>query len=154
MPKVFEAAKKDRADGLWVTSKREIFVERVEMELTILSLVWSWYVSGNPTASPLTTTDDVPTTPEAIRKSVQETLDRLTFIPDLLLIHNPFVPESGKISEYWQILEGLVEDGTLKGCSLGVSNFRPQDLNDVLKVAKIKPVVNRTYQAKCKGSNH
>jgi diketogulonate reductase-like aldo/keto reductase len=99
-------------------------------------------------------TDDVPTTPEAIRKSVQETLDRLTFIPDLLLIHNPFVPENGKISEYWQILESLVEDGTLKGCSLGVSNFRPQDLNDVLKVAKIKPVVNRTYQAKCKRSKH
>jgi hypothetical protein len=31
----------------------------------------------------------------------------------------------------------------LKGTSLGVSNFRPQDLEDVLKVAKIKPVVNR-----------
>jgi len=42
-------------------------------------------------------------------------------------------------------LEGLVEDGTLKGTSLGVSNFRPQDLEDVLKVAKIKPVVNREF---------
>lgn len=36
-----------------------------------------------------------------------------------------------------------MQDGTLKGTSLGVSNFRPQDLEDVLKVAKIKPVVNR-----------
>lgn len=36
-----------------------------------------------------------------------------------------------------------MEDGTLKGCSLGVSNFRPQDLEAVLKVAKIKPAVNR-----------
>jgi hypothetical protein len=38
-----------------------------------------------------------------------------------------------------------VQDGTLKGTSLGVSNFRPQDLEDVLKVAKIKPVVNREF---------
>lgn len=36
-----------------------------------------------------------------------------------------------------------MEDGTLKGCSLGVSNFRPVDLEEVMRVAKIKPVVNR-----------
>lgn len=59
------------------------------------------------------------------------------------MIHAPTVPEKGKIGEFWTILEGLVEDGTLKGTSLGVSNFRPQDLEDVLKVAKIMPVVNR-----------
>lgn len=59
------------------------------------------------------------------------------------MIHAPTVPEKGKIGEFWTILEGLVEDGTLKGTSLGVSNFRPQDLEDVLKIAKIKPVVNR-----------
>jgi len=61
------------------------------------------------------------------------------------LIHAPTVPEKGKIGEFWTILEGLVEDGTLKGTSLGVSNFRPQDLEDVLKVAKIMPVVNREF---------
>jgi len=41
------------------------------------------------------------------------------------------------------VLEDLVEDGTLKGSSLGVSNCRPQDLKEVLDVCKIKPVVNR-----------
>lgn len=46
---------------------------------------------------------------------------------------------------FWQILESLVEDGTLKGCSLGVSNYRPQDLEETLRVAKIKPVVNRMF---------
>jgi hypothetical protein len=74
---------------------------------------------------------------------VKESLDKLTSPPDLLLIHAPTVPDKGKIGEFWTILESLVEDGTLKGTSLGVSNFRPQDLEDVLKVAKIKPVVNR-----------
>ena len=74
---------------------------------------------------------------------MQGSLDKLKSPPDLLLIHAPTVPEKGKIGEFWTILEGLVNDGTLKGTSLGVSNFRPQDLNDVLKVAKIKPVVNR-----------
>lgn len=36
-----------------------------------------------------------------------------------------------------------MEDGTLKGTSLGVSNFRPVDIETVMKVARIKPVVNR-----------
>jgi diketogulonate reductase-like aldo/keto reductase len=61
------------------------------------------------------------------------------------LIHNPFVPEEGKRVFFYQELEKLVEDGTLKGCSLGVSNYRPQDLKELLEVCKIKPVVNRAY---------
>lgn len=83
------------------------------------------------------------TTPEAIRKAVEDTVKKLGRAPDLFVIHNPQVIEEGKIGEAWTILEGLVNDGTLKGTSLGVSNFRPQDLKAVLDVAKIKPVVNR-----------
>jgi diketogulonate reductase-like aldo/keto reductase len=86
---------------------------------------------------------DCDTTPDSIKENVKKSLSKLQSPPDLLLIHSPHVPEKGKIGEFWTILEGLVEDGTLKGTSLGVSNFRPQDLEDVLKVAKIKPVVNR-----------
>lgn len=82
-------------------------------------------------------------TPEAIRAAVQSSLDNLGFRPDLFLIHNPFVIESGKLGAAWQVLESLVEDGTLDGTSLGVSNFRPQDLEEILAVAKIKPVINR-----------
>lgn len=85
------------------------------------------------------------TTPEAITKAVKDTVKALGFIPDLFLIHNPMVIEEGKLGEAWKVLEGLVEDGTLKGTSLGVSNFRPQDLEAVMEVAKIKPVVNREY---------
>jgi len=86
---------------------------------------------------------DCETTPESIKQNVLKSLSKLNTPPDLLLIHAPTVPEKGKIGEFWTILEGLVEDGTLKGTSLGVSNFRPQDLEDVLKVAKVKPVVNQ-----------
>jgi diketogulonate reductase-like aldo/keto reductase len=83
------------------------------------------------------------TTPEAIRKAVEGTVKKLGRAPDLFLIHNPQVIEEGQIGKAWQILEGLVEDGTLKGTSLGVSNFRPQDFDEVFKVAKIQPTVNR-----------
>lgn len=93
---------------------------------------------------PLTPVAGKATTVANIRKSVQDSLKKLGTLPDLLLIHNPFVPEKGKIAEFWQILEGLVEDGTLKGVSLGVSNFRPQDLKAVLDICRIKPAVNRT----------
>ncbi|WVQ97320.1 hypothetical protein IAU59_004431 [Kwoniella sp. CBS 9459] len=84
-----------------------------------------------------------PATAEAVRATVEERISFLGGKPNLLLIHNPFVIEEGKIGQYWTLLEDLVYDGTLEGVSLGVSNFRPQDLEDVLKVARIKPVVNQ-----------
>jgi diketogulonate reductase-like aldo/keto reductase len=62
--------------------------------------------------------------------------------PDLLLLHNPFVYPEGKLKEFWQILEGLVDSGELTA-SLGVSNFRPQDIEELLSFARIKPVVNQ-----------
>ncbi|KAL1410576.1 hypothetical protein Q8F55_004589 [Vanrija albida] len=83
------------------------------------------------------------TTPELIRESVEGSIKRLGTIPDLLLIHNPYIPEAGKLGAFWTILEELVYDGTLKGCSLGFSNFRTQDVAEVLKVARIKPVANQ-----------
>jgi diketogulonate reductase-like aldo/keto reductase len=75
---------------------------------------------------------------------VTQSIARLGSIPNLLLIHNPFVPEPGRIGEFWTYLEALVKDGTLEGCSLGFSNFRPQDIEEVFKVATIHPVCHRT----------
>lgn len=83
---------------------------------------------------------------DEVKKSVRGSLEKLGFIPNLLLVHNPLIPVKGHLGEFWGWLEGLVNDGTLKGCSLGVSNFRPVDLEEVLKVAKIKPVVNREFR--------
>ena len=82
-------------------------------------------------------------TVEEVKKSVAGSIEKLGFIPNLLLIHNPFIPAEGQLGEFWGWLEDLVQDGTLKGCSLGLSNFRPLDIETVMKVAKIKPVVNR-----------
>jgi diketogulonate reductase-like aldo/keto reductase len=78
-----------------------------------------------------------------VRRSVAESIARLGSIPDLLLIHNPSVPEPGRIGEFWTHLEALIKDGTLAGCSLGISNFRPQDIEEVMKVATIPPVCHR-----------
>ena len=83
------------------------------------------------------------TTPEVVGKNVRTAIEKLGFIPDAYLIHNPFIPEPGKVGKFWQILESLVEDGTLKGCSLGVSNFREVDLEEVLSICKIRPTMNR-----------
>lgn len=62
--------------------------------------------------------------------------------PDLLLVHNPFVVPSGQLRPFWQLLESLVDSGELTS-SLGVSNFRPQDLTELLSFARIKPVVHQ-----------
>ena len=85
--------------------------------------------------------------PEIIRSAVESTLSNLSFKPDVLLIHNPHVFGVGKIGQGWKILESLVEDGTLAGVSLGVSNFRPQDLQEILDVCKIKPAINRKFRS-------
>ncbi|AAW42373.1 conserved hypothetical protein [Cryptococcus deneoformans JEC21] len=87
--------------------------------------------------------DKIPTDKEAIRKNVLASIARLQTKPDLLLIHNPFIVQDGNISQFWTYLEDLVLDGTLEGVSLGVSNFRPQDLEAILRVARIKPVANQ-----------
>lgn len=62
---------------------------------------------------------------EDLRDSVKASLARLGRQPDLLLVHNPFVPPKGRLVEFWKILEQLKDDGTITA-SLGVSNFRPQ----------------------------
>lgn len=63
---------------------------------------------------------------------------------DLYLLHAPFVKKEVHgftLAEAWQSLEKLVEDGLTK--SIGVSNFAVEDLEEILKVAKIKPAVNQ-----------
>ena len=91
---------------------------------------------------------------EDIKASVQKSLDEIKFIPDLLLIHNPHIPEKGKIGDFWKHLETLVQDGTLKGCSLGISNFRPVDIEELMKSATIKPVVNREWQLRLRPGDY
>ncbi|WVQ70960.1 hypothetical protein IAR50_000485 [Cryptococcus sp. DSM 104548] len=87
--------------------------------------------------------EKLPSDREAIRKSVATSIEKLQAKPDLLILHFPSVAKDGDLGKFWTEFEELVYDGTLAGVSLGVSNFRPQDLEAVLKVARIRPAVNQ-----------
>jgi len=61
---------------------------------------------------------------------------------DLFLIHFPTAfQDPGRLEEVWKGFEEIKDKGLAK--SIGVSNFRPKDLERVLKIAKHKPVVNQ-----------
>jgi diketogulonate reductase-like aldo/keto reductase len=59
---------------------------------------------------------------------------------DLYLIHWP-LPMEGKFTEAWQALEELYNDKRVR--AIGVSNFKPHHLDELLKRAKIVPAVNQ-----------
>ncbi|GAA6063078.1 hypothetical protein JCM10212_003136 [Sporobolomyces blumeae] len=94
----------------------------------------------------ISTVDGDPNKPgvelEDLRANVKESIEKLGTQPDLILIHNPFVPPKGKLVEFWKILEDMKDKGELTA-SIGVSNFRPQDFEELLPQAKYKPVVNQ-----------
>ncbi|MDT8860677.1 aldo/keto reductase [Alkalihalobacillus sp. MEB130] len=57
---------------------------------------------------------------------------------DLYLIH---WPTAGKYKDTWKALEKLYKDGRVR--AIGVSNFHVHHLEDLLKDAEIKPMVNQ-----------
>lgn len=57
---------------------------------------------------------------------------------DLYLIHWPV---KGKYKEAWRALETLYKEGRVK--TIGVSNFQVHHLEDVMKDAEVKPMVNQ-----------
>jgi len=71
----------------------------------------------------------------AIEESVLRTgLDHI----DLYLIHWPV---AGKYKEAWRALETLYKEGRVK--AIGVSNFQVHHLQDLIKDAEIKPMINQ-----------
>ena len=76
---------------------------------------------------------------EAVRKSIDDSLSRLkTPYLDLLLIHWP-VKDCVKFT--WKIMESYVKEGKIR--SIGVSNFNPTHLEELLSYAEIRPVINQ-----------
>lgn len=72
-------------------------------------------------------------------RACEESLHRLGMdYVDLYLIHWP-VP--GRYLETWQALEELYRRGLCR--AIGVSNFNIHHLEDVLKIASVKPAVNQ-----------
>ncbi|WP_407270216.1 aldo/keto reductase [Radiobacillus sp. PE A8.2] len=59
---------------------------------------------------------------------------------DLYLIHWP-TPAQGKYKETWKAMEKLYKDGKIR--AIGVSNFKEHHLDDLIKDAEIKPMVNQ-----------
>lgn len=76
---------------------------------------------------------------DAVRNSIEESLQKLnTPYIDLLLIHWP-VKDCVKFT--WEIMESYVKEGKIR--SLGVSNFNPNHLEELLSYAEIRPVINQ-----------
>jgi len=77
-----------------------------------------------------------------IEGSVKKELEnmKLTYV-DLVLIHNPYFPKGADIESVWKEIEGLVEKGLTK--YIGISNFGPKEIEKVVEIARIKPVVNQ-----------
>lgn len=76
---------------------------------------------------------------DAVRSSIEESLKRLKVdYIDLLLIHWPV---KGCIKHTWQVMEEFVRSGKVR--SIGVSNFNPDHIDELLSYAEIRPVVNQ-----------
>ena len=84
---------------------------------------------------------------EKIKEAFKETLKKLNVdYLDLYLVHWPaspvLYPNWKEINaNVWKALEYLYEEGLVK--SIGVSNFKKSQLEELMKVAKIKPMVNQ-----------
>ena len=72
------------------------------------------------------------------KKSFENTLRKLqTDYLDLYLLHQPW----GDIKNAWKALEELYEAGKIR--AIGVANFKPHDLESLLKYAKVVPHMNQ-----------
>lgn len=75
---------------------------------------------------------------ESTKKAFQTSLDKLGLsYLDLYLIHRP----RGDVKGTWKAMEELYEEGKIK--AIGVSNFSPEQLEELMGYAKIKPAINQ-----------
>ncbi|WP_347550122.1 aldo/keto reductase [Pseudalkalibacillus hwajinpoensis] len=76
---------------------------------------------------------------ESTLKAFEDTVSKLGIETlDLYLIHWPV---DGKYKETWRAMEKLYKNGRIR--AIGVSNFHPHHLDDLLNDAEIKPMVNQ-----------
>lgn len=75
---------------------------------------------------------------DAVEKTIEESFKKLgTDYIDLMLIHWPY----GNYYEAWKVLERYYKEGKLR--AIGVSNFEPGRLVDLINYAEIPPMVNQ-----------
>ncbi|KAF5380823.1 hypothetical protein D9615_004083 [Tricholomella constricta] len=80
---------------------------------------------------------------QTVKQALEDSLQKLGVDHvDLFLIHSPDpANKEGKLKELWKAMEGVQKDGLTK--SIGVSNFRVEDLKEILDDAEIVPAVNQ-----------
>ncbi len=75
---------------------------------------------------------------EGTKKAFQTSIGKLGLdYLDLYLIHRP----RGDVKGSWKAMEELYEAGKIR--AIGVSNFEPGQLDELLSYARIKPVINQ-----------
>ena len=80
---------------------------------------------------------------QTVKESLQASLKKLGLdYVDLFLIHDPTpATKEGKLAQWWQGMEEVQREGLAK--SIGVSNFRVEDLKVILDSGKVVPAVNQ-----------
>ena len=98
--------------------------------------------SGKPRSELFVTTKVHKMTPgQTVRETLVESLKKLkTDHVDLFLIHSP-VNHPGQLKEMWKAVEALKKEGLTR--SIGVSNFRVKDLEQIMQDAEFVPSVNQ-----------
>jgi 2,5-diketo-D-gluconate reductase A len=75
---------------------------------------------------------------ESTKKAFETSIKKLgTEYLDLYLIHRP----RGDVKGSWKAMEELFKEGKIR--AIGVSNFDPEQLNDLMVYAKVKPAINQ-----------
>lgn len=102
--------------------------------------------SGIPRSSLFLTTKFHTLSPgQTVRQSLQSSLSKLqTDYVDLFLIHTPtgFKDENpGRLKELWRECEEVRREGLAR--SVGVSNFRREELEEVMEGGGLVPAVNQ-----------
>ncbi|WP_288531794.1 aldo/keto reductase, partial [uncultured Secundilactobacillus sp.] len=86
---------------------------------------------------------------EATKKAFADSLSRLGLeYVDLYLIHWPNPVDfrdnwAEANADSWRAMEEFYNNGQAK--AIGVSNFRPEHLDELLKTAKVEPMVNQIF---------
>lgn len=80
---------------------------------------------------------------ETVKESLEKSLKKLQIdYVDLFLIHCPLpAADEGKLLDLWRGMEEVQATGLAK--SIGVSNFRVEDLQTILKSGNVVPAVNQ-----------
>ena len=103
-----------------------------------------WKESGRPRESFYLTTKiwNMNQGYKSTKRSFKNSLKRLeTDYVDLLLIHWPNIKNFSRTVETWQAMIELQKEGSVR--SIGVSNFTPRLMDDLVEQTRVVPVVNQ-----------